>query len=98
MWKRLQSKIKELRKDLSQREASKDKYISNFRHLERLERKYGIRGKIPNVVIEELKRRITAIAAEVKRYQGRVDSYRQDRLFENNQREFYRELDQEKER
>ena len=97
MWKRLQSKIKELRKDLSQREASKDKYISNFRK-KRLERKYGIRGKIPNVVIEELKRRITAIAAEVKRYQGRVDSYRQDRLFENNQREFYRELDQEKER
>ena len=72
-------------------------YISNFRK-KRLERKYGIRGKIPNVVIEELKRRITAIAAEVKRYQGRVDSYRQDRLFENNQREFYRELDQEKER
>ena len=28
----------------------------------------------------------------------RVDSYRQNRLFENNQRQFYRELDQEKER
>ena len=32
MWKRLQNKIKELRKDLSQLEASKDKDISNFRH------------------------------------------------------------------
>ena len=33
MWKRrLQNKIKELRKDLSQLEASKDKGISNFRH------------------------------------------------------------------
>ena len=33
MWKRkLQSKINELRKDLSQLEASKDKDISNFRH------------------------------------------------------------------
>ena len=51
-----------------------------------------------NVVIEELKRRISAIAAKVKRYQGRVDSYRQNRLFENNQRQFYRELDQEEER
>ena len=51
-----------------------------------------------NVVIEELKQRITAIAAKVRRYQGRVDSYRQNRLFENNQRQFYRELDQEKER
>ena len=51
-----------------------------------------------NVVIEELKQRITAIAAKVRRYQGWVDSYRQNRLFENNQRQFYRELDQEDER
>ena len=33
MWKRkLQNKIKELGKDLSQLEVSKDKDISNFRH------------------------------------------------------------------
>ena len=51
-----------------------------------------------NVVVEELKQRITAIAAKVRRYQGRVDSYRQNRLFEHNQRQFYRELDQEEER
>ena len=38
MWKtRLQNKIKELRKDLSLLEASKEKGISNFRHWERLE-------------------------------------------------------------
>ena len=29
---------------------------------------------------------------------GRVDSYRQNRLFENNQQQFYTELDQEGER
>ena len=56
MWKRrLRNKIKEFRKDLSQLEASKDKDISNFRHQERLERKYSIRVKRPNVAIEELK-------------------------------------------
>ena len=83
MWKRrLQNKIKELRKDLSQLEASKDKDISNFRHWERLKRKY----KRLNLVTEELKQRITAIAAKVRRYQGWVDSHRQNRLFENNQR------------
>ena len=38
---------------------------------ERLERKYSIRVKRLNVVIEELKQRISAIAAKV-RYQGRV--------------------------
>ena len=42
MWKRrLQNKIKEFRKDLSQLEPSKDKDISNIRHWERLERKYS---------------------------------------------------------
>ena len=41
---------------------------------------------------------ITAIAGKVRWYQERVDSYRQNRLFENNQRQFCRELDQEEER
>ena len=96
MWKRkLPNKIKELRRDVSQLEASRDKDISSFRHWERLERKYCIRVKELNVDIQELKQRITAIAVKVRRYQGRVDSYRQNRLFENNQRQFYRELDQE---
>ena len=78
-WKRrLQNKIKELRKDLSQLEASKDEDISNFRHWERFERKYSIRVERLNVAIEDLKQRITAIATKVRRYQGRVDSYRQN--------------------
>ena len=94
----MQNKIKELRKDLSQLEASKDKDISNFRHWERLERKYSIRVKRLNFVIQKLKQRITAIVAKARRYQGQVDSYRQNRLFENNQRQFYRKLDQEEER
>ena len=70
--RRLQNKIKELRKDLSQLEALKDKDISNFSQWERLERKYN-RVKRLNVAIKELKQRITAIAAKVRRYQGRVD-------------------------
>ena len=52
--RRLQNNIKELRKALSQLEALKDKGITDFRHWERLERKYSIRGKRLNVVIEEL--------------------------------------------
>ena len=83
---------------MSQLEASIDKDISNFRHWERLERKYSIGVKRLKFVIEELKQRITAIAAKIRRYQERVDSYRQNRLFENNQRQFYREIDQEEER
>ena len=70
MWKRrLQNKMKEIRKDLSQLQASKDQDFSNFRHWERLERKYSIRVKRLNAVIKDLKQRITAIAAKVRRYQ-----------------------------
>ena len=79
----MKEKVKELRKDLSQLEALKDKGISNFRYCERLERKYSIRVKRLNlnVVVEELKHSITAIAAKFRSYQGQVDSYRQNRLF-----------------
>ena len=86
MWMRLQNKIKELGKNLSQLEASKDKDISNFRHWKRLERKYSTRVKRLNVAIEELRQRITAFEAKVRSFQGWVDNYRQNRLFENNQR------------
>ena len=67
MWKRrLQNKTKELRKDLRQLEASKDKNISNFRHWERLKTKYSSRVERLNVVIEELKQRIIATATKLE--------------------------------
>ena len=50
------------------------------------------------LLFKKLKQSIAAIAAKVRRYQGWVDSHRQNRLFENNQRQFYRELYQEEER
>ena len=74
MWKvRLQNKIKELRKDFNQLQASKDQDISNFLYCERLQRKYSNRIKRLNVFIEELKQKITAIAVKVRRYQRLVD-------------------------
>ena len=68
IWRRrLRNKIKELTKELSQLESSKDKEVSNVRHWQ-TERKYNIRVKPLGVVIEELKQRIVAIAAKVRRY------------------------------
>ena len=93
--RRLQNKIKELTKDLSQLESSKDKEVSNVRHWQTLERKYSIRVKTMGVIFEELKQRIVAIAANIRRYQERVDTSTQNRMFQNNQRQFYRELNQE---
>ena len=87
MWRRrLQNKIKELMKDLSQLESSKYKDVSNVKHWQTLERKYSIRVKTLGVVIEELKEKIVAIAAKVRRYQEGVDRFIQDGIFQNNQR------------
>ena len=59
MWRRrLQNKVKELRKDLSQLESSKDKEVSNVRPWPTLERKYSVRVKTLGIAIEELKQRI----------------------------------------
>ena len=90
MWRRrLQIKMKELGKDLRQLESSKDKEVSNVRHWQ-IERKYNIRVKTLGGVIEELKQKIVAIAAKV--------NFKQNRMFQNIQRQFYRELNQEGER
>ena len=45
-----------------------------------------------------MKQRIASIAAKVRRYKGRVDRFRQNRISQNNQRQFYRELNPEGER
>ena len=95
---RLKIKIKELRKDLSQLESSKDTEVSNVGHWQTLERNYSVRVKTLDAVIEELQQRIVAIAAEVRGYQERVDRFRQSRMFQNNQKEFCRELNQEEEK
>ena len=39
--------------------------------LRKIKKKYSIREERFNVVIEELKQRITAIAEKLRRYQGR---------------------------
>ena len=57
-----------------------------------------MRLKTLDVVIEELKQRIVTLAAKVRRYQERVDRFRQNRMFQNNQRQLYRELNQKGER
>ena len=45
-----------------------------------------------------MKQRIAASAAKVRRFQESVDKFRQNRMFQNNQRQFYKELNQEEER
>nr|XP_054749778.1 uncharacterized protein LOC129255450 [Lytechinus pictus] len=91
-WKRgLDSRIKGWRTDLSRLTEINlgNAEINNFKYLEE---KYSIRRKGMKTVAEELKQRITSTTAKVKRYTDRVSQYRQNSLFENNQKRFYQEI------
>ena len=50
-----------------------------------------------NVVTEDMKQRVADIAEKRGRYLGSIDRLRQNRMFQNNKRQFYRELNQERE-
>ena len=58
----------------------------------RLEKKYRIRNKGYDVVVEELKQDLSAISQKIKRYSERVEQYNQNRTFVNNQKRFYQDL------
>ena len=88
--KRLKGKVLELQKDISKgKEAMNRRYNDRMRR--KLEKKYNIKRKGFQLVLEELKQRLTATAAKIKRYEGRVKQYQLNRLFENNQKRFYEE-------
>ena len=64
--------------------------------MKEMKEKYKVRGKGYNVVIEELKQRITANSMKIKRYDDRCDQFRQNRLFTSNQQRLFQELERNK--
>ena len=54
--------------------------------------KYRVKRKGLKTVIEELKQMILAKSAKVKRYQQRIEQFRQNRIFDLNQQKIYAEL------
>ena len=49
-----------------------------------------------NVVTEELKQRLTAKNTKVKRYEQRISLFRQNQLFQVNQKQVYKNVNKEK--
>ena len=91
--KRLTWQISELRKDIGKLEALKNKTLKNEVAKERLFNKYSIKNKGICYVIEELKQRVDAQSAKIKRYTNRIEQYRQNRLFENNQKLLFEQIE-----
>ena len=62
---------------------------------QQLRKKYNISRKGYHVALEELKQRLMAQAAKLKRYEDRGKFYNQNRMFESNQRNIFEDLEGE---
>ena len=93
-WKRrLKNKIEKMRKELSRLDRWKKQEIRNQRLKEEIKKKYQMKNKSIEVLIEELKQRITANAMKLKRYEARTEQFIQNRLFETNQKKLFQRLE-----
>ena len=61
--------------------------------ISKLERKFNVKGKSAAVVHEEVRQSPVTIEAKIERYHNRTKQYRQNRLFESNQKRMFYELE-----
>ena len=91
--RRILEKQKALRKDLGQLNRMKRNELENEGTKSKLEIKYRIEEKGIVVVHEEEQQRLVATGAKLGRYDNKSEQYRQNRLFESNQKKLFDELD-----
>ena len=95
-WKRrIRKKVNEIRKHINILERYKRNEIRNKEKYNNLEHKYQIKKKGLNTVIEELKQRLSAKAAKIRRYEQRIEQYKQNRMFRYDQKKVYQDLNGE---
>ena len=89
---RVENKLKRLRREVNQLSSSKKTYP-------KLEQRLHIGpGKTKETALEELKQRLAAEAAKLKRYKERCTQYQDNMKFQCNEAQFYRSLQGETER
>ena len=92
-WKRrINNDIKDLRKVISKLERRQNNEMCSNRGMDYIDKKYRVREKGVSVVVEELKQRVVAKAAKVKRCEARNEQQRQNKLFDVDQGRLYQEL------
>ena len=98
-WKsRIESDITNLRRDINrlERERQGETGGKGKENIKELNTKYRVKKNGINLVIEELKQRLIAKKTEVKRYEQRISQFRQNQLFQVNQKQVYKDLNGEK--
>ena len=92
-WKRrIESSIKELNRNINLLCRHKKGEVKSKYKVDKLYKKFKIRQKGLETVIEELKQRVLAKTAKIQRYNERINQYRQNRLFTNDQKKLFAEL------
>ena len=91
---RIEGDIKKLRQDVNllTRDLKGELRSKKNQKMKELYEKYRVKKKGLKTVIEELKQRILAKTAKVKRYEQRTEQFRQDRIFDLDQKKTYAEL------
>ena len=90
--RRVMQQIDEMRKHLSWIEEIVKGKLKNKNSKETLEKKYNLTEKGTAAVREDLKQRIKAKSATIERFEARTKAYKQNRLFNTNQKRLYEEL------
>ena len=93
-----ESDITNLRRDINrlERERRGEARGKRKRKIKELNTKYRVKKKGINLVIEELKQRLIAKKTKVKRYEQRISQFRQNQLFQVNQKQVHKDLNGEK--
>ena len=94
-WKRrIEGDIKRIRKDVNILERDLRGELSNKKSekIQRLKEKYWVNKKGIKAVVEELKQRMIAKSAKIKRYDQRINQFRQNRIFSVDQKKIYKKL------
>ena len=94
-WKiRLKNKFAYMRNKISCLEHLKIGTLRNTKVRERLIKKYHLEVKTIAEIVETIKQRVTSTTKKVERYEARCQQFRQNRLFNSNQRRFYQNLEE----
>ena len=83
------AKKKVLRKELGQLNRMRRRELQNESVISKLERKFSVIRKGVEVVQEEVRQKLVAVGVKLERYDSRTEQYRQNRLFESNQKRLF---------
>ena len=92
MKKGINQSFKEIRRHINLFERKRRGDLKKTEKYKILEQKYKVKSKGLGIVLEELKQRLQAKSMKIKRYDQRIEQYKINRLFHQDQKRVYQQL------